>query len=175
MKRGLKRLAARMPRRWQQELKRRYFGRQIRITPSVRMRLNLNCSPRWFLRETGRWISARTSGITQALRVGGRAWVGDLSRAVPERFELLAANVALIPHRNVTLINAAASDSSGVCGMQIPKLEDSGLDNFYTAHLSAEPSSVTVLRIAMDSFTPLSRSASSRSMPKSTSCLRCGE
>ena len=38
--------------------------------------------------------------------------------------------------------------------MQIPKFEDTGLDNFYTAHLSEEPSALNVLRIAVDCLAP---------------------
>ena len=156
MKRTLKRLAARLPRRWQQELKRRYFGRQIRNrtfrTDEAEFELLST------MVSTGDWaldIGANLGHYTVKLSelVGARGRVISFE-PVPETFELLAANVALIPHRNVTLINAAASDSSGVCGMQIPKLADSGLDNFYTAHLSAEPCSLNVLRIAVDSFTP---------------------
>lgn len=156
MKRTLKRLAARLPRRWQQELKRRYFGRQIRNrsfrTDEAEFELlsAMVSTGDWVL-DIGANLGHYTVRLSELVGAGGRVISFE---PVPETFELLAANVALIPHRNVTLINAAASDSAGVCGMQIPKLDDSGLDNFYTAHLSAEPSSLNVLRIAVDSFSP---------------------
>lgn len=73
---------------------------------------------------------------------------------MPETFELLAANVALVSWKNVTLINAAASDSTRVSAMEIPSFEDSGLDDFYTAHLSLKPSQLNVLCIAVHSLEP---------------------
>ena len=41
MKRTLEKLASGLPRRWQQELKRRYFGSRSETTPSVPMSPNL--------------------------------------------------------------------------------------------------------------------------------------
>ena len=71
---------------------------------------------------------------------------------VPETFELLAANVALMPHKNTTLINAAASEHSGLSTMVIPKFEDTGLDNFYEARLSGTESGLQVLRMTVDAL-----------------------
>src|SRR5688572_25618258 len=127
MKLFLKRIAARLPDRWQQELKRRYFRSEIR---RGRFRTNE--------REYG-LLSALVSPEDWVLDVGANIGhytvrfselVGKLGRVisfepVPETFELLAANIALITP-NVTLINAAASDSTRVIGMEIPRF-DSGL------------------------------------------------
>jgi FkbM family methyltransferase len=75
---------------------------------------------------------------------------------MPETFELLAANAFHFPYRNVTLFNLAASDSSRVVGMAIPSL-DTGLDNFYRAHVaSGTGGDRLVYACALDVF-PLER------------------
>ena len=53
---------------------------------------------------------------------------------VPETFALVLANVLLFRHSNVTLLNIAASDRSGIADMQIPPFE-TGLNNYYQAKL----------------------------------------
>ena len=156
MKRTLKKLASGLPRRWQQELKRRYFGRQIRNhtfrtdEPEFDLLSSMVHPGAWAL-DIGANLGHYTVRLSELVGAQGRVISFE---PVPETFELLAANVALIPHNNVTLINAAASDSNGVSAMQIPKFEDTGLDNFYTAHLSEEPSTLNVLRITVDCLAP---------------------
>lgn len=71
---------------------------------------------------------------------------------VPEAFEVLTVNAALAPYRNITLINAAISESTSISGMEIPKYEDSELDNLYLAQLSAAASWLQVLCITVDSL-----------------------
>lgn len=51
--------------------------------------------------------------------------VGETGRVfalepVPATFEMLTANMAYVPHHNITLINAAASDSFGKAEINIP-------------------------------------------------------
>ena len=156
MKRTLKKLASELPMRWQQELKRRYFGRQIRNhtfrtdEPEFDLLSSMVRAGAWAL-DIGANVGHYTVRLSELVGERGRVISFE---PVPETFELLAANVALIPQKNVTLINAAASDSTGLSSMQIPKFEDSGLDNFYTAHLSERPSALNVLRITVDCLTP---------------------
>jgi len=83
--------------------------------------------------------------------VGPRGRVISLE-PVPDTFELLAANAALARHSNITLINAAGSESASISGMVIPRQEDGGLDNFYLAHLSGNESKLEVLCIPVDSL-----------------------
>lgn len=156
MKRTLKKLSSGLPRRWQQELKRRHFGRQIRNhtsrtdEPEFDLLSSMAQSGAWAL-DIGANVGHYTVRLSELVGERGRVIAFE---PVPETFELLAANVALIPQRNITLINAAASDSTGVCGMEIPQFADSGLDNYYMAHLSERPSGLNVLRIAVDCLTP---------------------
>jgi FkbM family methyltransferase len=154
IKRALKKLAARLPRRWQQALKRVYFAGQIRRhlfrAPEPEFdRLSSMVS-------SGDWVLDIGANVGHyALRLS--ALVGESGRViafepVPESFEVLVANAAAASAGNITLINAAASESPGISGMVIPKYEDSGLDNFYLAQLSGKESGLQVLCIAVDSL-----------------------
>ena len=71
---------------------------------------------------------------------------------VPDAFEVLVGNAALSSEKNITLINAAASDSVSTSGMTIPKYEESGLDNLYLARLSRSESGLQVLCVTVDSL-----------------------
>lgn len=70
---------------------------------------------------------------------------------VPESFEVLVSNTMLFPHRNVTLLNMAVSETSSLVGFEIPKWE-SGLNNYYEARIGAENPSVYALCCTLDSF-----------------------
>jgi FkbM family methyltransferase len=72
---------------------------------------------------------------------------------VPETFVLLANNLESCSISNVTLFNAAVSETAGVAGMSIPRFDDTGLKNFYQARLSGEgQSDLTVLTLSLDSL-----------------------
>lgn len=154
MRRALKRLAARLPPRWQQELKRRYFGRQVRSRafhagePEFELLPSMVSPGDWVL-DIGANIGHYTIRLSELVGARGRVISFE---PVPATFELLASNAALSPQCNISLLNAAASESPGTSGMEIPQSSDSGLDNFYTAHLSDAASELTVLCIAVDSL-----------------------
>jgi FkbM family methyltransferase len=72
---------------------------------------------------------------------------------VPETFVLLANNLECCGICNVTLINAAVSEMAGVAGMRIPQHADTGLKNFYQAHLlNTDVGELRVLTVSLDSF-----------------------
>jgi FkbM family methyltransferase len=54
---------------------------------------------------------------------------------IPETFALLASNVEFFAYRNVTLLNLAASDRTGVTTMSIPA--ESGLKDLYFSKIAA--------------------------------------
>lgn len=153
VKSTLKSLAARLPGRAQQSLKRRYFASQIR-----RHRFRTN-EPEYDLAETllseGDWaldvganIGQYTLHFSRLVGASGRVIAFE---PVPATFELLAANVSYSGARNATLINAAASDSARVLGMDIPKFE-TGPDNFYRSHLSPAGHDISVLCLPIDAL-----------------------
>ena len=153
MKNQLKSLAALLPKRWQQGLKRRYFAWLIRrqrfgiSEPEYAVLGDLMAAGDWAL-DVGANIGSYTLKLAQLAGENGRVVAFE---PVRETFELLAANVALLRTHNVTLINAAASDEAAVLGMAIPKF-DTGLDNPYMAHLSETSASLRVLCVRIDAL-----------------------
>src|SRR5262245_13483499 len=122
MKRHLKTIAARLPKHWQQELKRVYFRRQVRRRRFGTWEPEYALLPRFVAR--GDWVldvGANVGHYTlrAAELVGTEGRVIALE-PVPDTFALLAANAAARSLQNVTLINAAASASGHVAGMNIP-------------------------------------------------------
>jgi FkbM family methyltransferase len=152
----LKSIAASLPRRYQQELKRLFFARMIRkgqFQRAIEDEPEFNRLDQWV--KPGDWVldvganvgnySARLSELVQG---AGRVLALE---PVPETFELLAANVGRFPIGNVTLFNVAASDSFAVRGMQVPAL-DTGGTNPYMAHLTEDGADVSVLCVPVDSL-----------------------
>jgi FkbM family methyltransferase len=149
----LKTLAARLPKRYQQTLKRYHFGRQIRrrrFRPKEQEydSLHLLVSPGDWVVDVGANVGHYTSRLSELVGENGRVVAFE---PVPETFELLAANVAILRTKNVTLINAAASDEACVAGMAIPKFQ-TGLDNNYMAQLSTSDACLQVLCLPVDSL-----------------------
>src|SRR5262249_17480823 len=70
---------------------------------------------------------------------------------VPQTFALLAHNVRLLPHANVTLLNIAASDRGTAAGMAVPA-DAAGRENGYLAHLTDQPTGLTVRRPPLDAL-----------------------
>ena len=149
----LKRTAARLPNTWQQELKRRYFSHQIKrqrfVTDEKEYGLldDLLQPGDWVL-DIGANIGHYSAKFSTLVGAEGRVIAFE---PVAETFELLAANMARQRYRNITLINAAASEETAVLGMSIPKF-DSGLDNYYMAHLAADSDGFQVMCLSIDSL-----------------------
>lgn len=154
MRRTLKRIASHLPAWWLQELKRLYFGSHIRrhvfrtYEPEFELLGDMVSAGDWAL-DIGANVGHYTARLSELVGKHGRVIAFE---PVPATFELLAANMAQLAHRNITLVNAAASDSAFVSGMEIPKFEEDGLDNFYTAHLSPGPVKLGVLCLPADAL-----------------------
>jgi FkbM family methyltransferase len=147
----LRSLASKLPHRVQQELKRVHFAWHMRQGKFDGGEIEFD-RLRDFVSE-GDWVldiganvghyAARLSDI-----VGSHGRVIAFE-PVPATFELLSSLMVQLPQQNVTLLNVAASDSVGVLGMSIPQF-DSGLDNYYMAHLSKEGGDVSILTLPVD-------------------------
>ena len=151
----LKRIAAKLPNSWQNELKRHYFAKQIRQGRFLTNEPDFIELPK--LLKAGDWaidvganIGHYTRRMSDLVGSGGRVLAFE---PVPETFALLAANVYRFTHRNVTLLNAAASNATALVSMSIPDF-DSGLQNFYQAHLLAAGAKggLDVLTIGVDAL-----------------------
>ena len=148
-----KHLAARLPDRWQAELKRLRYARQIRAgtfrtdEPEYDLLPQLVRPGDWIL-DVGANVGHYTRRFSELAGAQGRVIAFE---PTPATFALLAANARLFAHPNVTLINAAASDRTDLAGLSIPKF-DSGLVNYYEAHLAAPEDGLPVLTLAIDSL-----------------------
>ena len=137
---SLKRLAGRFPERWQQSAKRLHFARQIRRgifhsdEPEYHF-LDGMCSPGDWVIDVGANVGHYTLKMSELVKSEGRVFAIE---PVPFTFELLAANCALCRYKNVTLLNAAASSSTGVVRMEVPEWEESGRLNYYEARIAPE-------------------------------------
>ncbi len=149
----LKRIAARLPFRWQQSLKRMRFARQIRRGTFASREAEyalldgMISEGDWVL-DIGANVGHYTARMSELAGPNGRVIAFE---PVPDTMELLAANVAVLPTRNVSLVNAAASDRPALAGMSIPCFE-TGLDNFYMAHLTEGGTDVGVLCLRVDTL-----------------------
>jgi hypothetical protein len=124
----MKRLAGHLPERWQQSMKRFYFARQIRrgvfrSDEPEYLRLDDVVSPGDWVIDVGANIGHYTMRLSQLVQSGGRVFAFE---PIPLTFELLAANCALSPYRNVTLLNLAASDTARLATMEVPEWERGG-------------------------------------------------
>lgn len=150
----LKKLASRLPQRWQTELKRIRFGRQINKNSFVTDEPEFKILDKFI--HAGDWvvdIGANVGHYTKRFSelVGAKGRVIAFE-PVPTTFSLLAANVQLFVSPNVSLVNAAVSDRLDIVGIDIPKF-GTGLNNYYQAHLSAgEGNALSVLTVSLDSL-----------------------
>lgn len=150
----LKRLAARLPDRWQFELKRFYYGRQISkgtfetTEPEYKLLSQLVGPGDWVI-DIGANVGHYTKRLSELVGARGRVIAFE---PVPATFALLAANVQGFAHPNVTLVNAAVSDKLSVVGMSMPAFE-TGLKNYYQAHLSTlTDGALSVLSMSIDAL-----------------------
>ena len=148
-----KRIAVRLPLRSQQELKRRYFRRQIRSgtfrtdEPEWQAAADWHRPGDWAI-DVGANVGHYTCRFSQLVGPQGRVIAFE---PVPDTFELLSANAAHFSHANVTLLNLAASDTSQLFGVNIPHFE-MGLKNYYRATLVPSNSGTQVMSCAIDSL-----------------------
>jgi len=146
----LKKIASKLPSRFQQEMKRLYFSMQIRRNSFKTDEKEYDHLGEWI--KKGDWVldvGANIGHYTAKLS----EIVGDTGRViafepVPNTFELLSANMAAGKFKNVTLLNVAVSDKTQIMGIEMPKF-DTGLDNYYRAQLTADSSSLQVMCLSV--------------------------
>jgi len=153
MKRFLKKLSSKLPKKYQQELKRLYFSWQIKKGVFVTDEKEFDVLQKWvgegdWVIDVGANIGHYTKRLSELVGESGRVIAFE---PITDTFELLAANVASLPFNNVSLFNAAASDSSSIQGMALPKF-DTGLDNYFMAKITASNPSFEILCLSIDSL-----------------------
>jgi FkbM family methyltransferase len=150
----LKRAAALLPERWQTELKRIHFKRQISkdnfVTdePEYQILHNFITHGDWVI-DIGANVGHYTKRFSDLAGPHGRVIAFE---PVPTTFSLLSANVQLFTYSNVSLINTAISDKTDLVGIFLPKFS-TGLTNYYEAQISsALDNSLSVLAISLDTL-----------------------
>jgi len=141
----LKSLAAQLPIRTQQALKRHIHGKQIRNHSFHGGEPEFDRLPEWvkpgdWVLDIGANIGHYTHHLSDLVGAEGRVIAVE---PMPLTFELLGSNVARFEHKNVTLLNAAASDRAGIVHMETPE------GNAYRATISQQGSH-TALALAID-------------------------
>lgn len=136
LKNASKRVLARLPRSWRQSLRRRAYARQIRSDRFVLYepefhRLGDWIGPGDWVLDIGANLGIYTIRFSNLVGPEGRVIALE---PVPATFELLAANCGWAQHRNITLLNLAASDHLHSTVIRIPRAP-SGLDDHFSAEL----------------------------------------
>lgn len=149
----IKKIASKLPLRYQQELKRLHFRHQIRHGRFRADEQEFDLLGSWIgqgdtVLDIGANIGHYTIRLSELVGPAGRVIAFE---PVPATFELLSANSRLFAHENITLFNAAASDSTAFIGMSIPILE-SGLSNYYMANISEDVGALTVMCMPVDAL-----------------------
>ncbi len=147
----LKRVASHLPAVWQSEVRRHLYRRQIRHNtfttnePESALLDSLLHVGDWAI-DVGANVGHYTKGMSDLVGESGRVIAFE---PVAETFSLLAANVQSYKFQNVTLVNAAASDSTSLSHMIVPRFE-TGLPNYYEATLETQAEGIRVLTLSID-------------------------
>lgn len=150
----LKKIVALLPDRWQTELKRLYFGYQIKSDKFITKEpeyeiLHTLINPGEWVIDVGANVGHYTMRFSELVGPLGRVVAFE---PVPTTFSLLSANALLFKNKNVTLINSAVSEKLDVCSMSMP-IFSTGLTNFYEAHLTPfKENNLSVLTISLDAI-----------------------
>jgi FkbM family methyltransferase len=151
----LKGLAARMPPSWQLELKRQRYRRQIARgafrsgEPEDALLDSLLGAGDWAI-DVGANIGHYTKRMSDLVGADGRVIAFE---PVIDTFSLLAANVQLYRHQNVTLLNTAASERTEITGISIPQFEN-GLPDYYEASVGQGNGGLQAMALSIDSLRP---------------------
>jgi len=149
----LKRIVSGMPASWLWEMKRRLYRRQILhdrfVTdePEYAILDSLLSAGDWAI-DVGANIGHYTKRMSDIVGEHGRIVAFE---PIGDTFSLLAANLQTFRYQNVTLLNAAASDKSGIAGMLIPNFEN-GMRNYYEASITTNGDGLKALTLAIDSL-----------------------
>lgn len=154
MKSLLKRLASKLPEQIILEMKRLYYAWNIKHSTFSTKEKEYNLLHTWI--DAGDWVVDIGANIGQYIKrmsdlVGNKGRVIAFE-PISETFYLLTSNVNRFRNKNnVSLFNAAVSDKTELLGMEMPKF-DTGLVNYYEAHLVSSSTDRTVLCIRIDDF-----------------------
>ena len=158
----VRRLAARLPEEMQHRLRKRKQQRRLKGNdfnseePEFALMSELLAPGDWAI-DVGANVGHYTLRMAAVVGPAGRVIAFE---PVPATFEILAASCRRSGRTNITLINAAVSDTCAVVHMSVP-ITDTGMKNFYQASIVADAptnalQSVSALTLPVDAL-PLPR------------------
>lgn len=150
-----KRIIALTPGRFQEEIKRIYFRKQIKKgkfrtdEPEFVEIENFLKEGDWAI-DIGANIGHYTLKFSDLVGINGRVIAFE---PIPVTFAHLSENAMQSKYKNITLINAAVSEKTELAGMSIPDFE-TGLKNYYEASISSNrnENDTQVLTLSVDSL-----------------------
>ncbi|MEX0967070.1 MAG: FkbM family methyltransferase [Bacteroidia bacterium] len=149
----LKRLASHFPQRYQQELKRLHFHRKIKKGRFYTEEPEFSRLAGWI--KAGDWVLDVGANIghytVRFSEIAGATGRVISLEPVPATFELLAANASQCRHRNISLLNVAASTETKMLQMAVPTF-DTGLTDYYRAEVTEAGGELSVMSISIDSL-----------------------
>lgn len=134
-------------------MKRRFYRRQIQrdsfVTdePEYAILDSLLSTGDWAI-DVGANIGHYTKRMSEIVGEHGRIIAFE---PIGDTFSLLAANLQAFRYKNVSLLNAAASDQTGIAGMSIPHFEN-GMRNYYEASITTNGDGLQAMTLAIDSL-----------------------
>jgi FkbM family methyltransferase len=154
----LRTVVSRLPASWQLALKRSWYAARIRLGTFRNSEPELSRLEEWVrpgdcVFDIGANIGFYTARLSHLVGPHGHVFAFE---PAPETFHLLAYNARLFSFPNVTLLNAAVSDTSGFAGLAVPTGED-GLPDFYGAHLVDSAAGRSVFRLPVDALSVTGR------------------
>ena len=153
MKKFIKRVISMFPISWQQEIRRLRFAYQIkRDIFETKLKecdfLEQLISKGDYVIDVGANIGHYTAKMSKLVGSQGQVFAFE---PISETFDILSSNVNHLPHKNVTLINAAASNRIGFAEMRVPKF-DTGLPNYYMAQIDESGGELKVYCLCINSL-----------------------
>lgn len=149
----LRRAASRLPRHWQVVLRWWWWTWRLRLglfrydEPEYETLSQWVSEGDWVI-DVGANLGLYTARLSKLVGPEGRVLAFE---PMPETFSLLAFHSRLFAYPNVTLLNAAASDTFGLIGMETP-VNARGLPNIYRAHVVDAPAASKVFSLPVDAL-----------------------
>jgi len=152
-----KQVAAKLPANIQQEMHRWLCGLKIRSGNFTHYEPEYLRLARWVQRgdtvlDIGANLGIYSAKFSQLVGADGHVFAFE---PIPRRFEILCSNSKLFPHRNVTLINAAASDKADYVKLEVPSFEN-GIKAFTRASINQDSGvssdSISAFSLKVDSI-----------------------
>lgn len=151
----MRQIAAKLPRHWQAELKRVHYRHRIRRgtfvsdEPEFSMLSQVVAPGDWVI-DVGANVGFYTKRLAELVGPEGRVLAFE---PVPETFLQLVNNLDSCRLSNVTLFNAAVSETTKLVGMSVPDYSGTSQPNYYQAQVSSlADSKLRILTVSLDAI-----------------------